>query len=562
MPTYQDSQGKYFKTQAEAAASNTKLGTNPRTANINVGVIPVDGLTKNVSPLTVPPPITPNYGGLETNINSVITTSKAQQEADRIEREKNLETKGEDITDKFNELLGVNEDLGDVSSEVDFSDKDKARKEADEFTSQMEAEQLNNRRTIEALRKNNPQGLFGGALEQEVERINRESLSKQADIAILQSAANRRYDTAAEIADRQVAMKTEQLKAKAENLKAFIEFNKADFDKEETRLYNEAQKKLDAEVKKEETLQNDIKAVKLEAVKNGAPLSVLTALGKAKTLDEALQSVGSYLSTPNTSVVKLDNGTTLLIDTKTGKTIRNFGGGGGGGVDLPANTPEALKGLVSIGSLVGGFSSVNAQKMFLKNLSDLAARGDEKGLAEKIIGQALANIPDADTRKRVSSGFTISKELTRLGGLLDQYEAQGGETGLLRGKKQDVLQRLGKVGDPELASIGTQILNTLDLLVRARTGAALTESEEAFYKKILPSTGNVGDLNEALISGLKTSLMADVENNLINNITTEGFNMVRGTLPEVFDGSDPFLGNFTPQNINRSLNNASFFKQF
>lgn len=314
------------------------------------------------------------------------------------------------------------------------------------------------------------------------------------------------------------------------------------------------------EIEKAEATEKDIEKLKLDyVIKTG---DNRFGSKKYESIGEALTDMAEGLKKVDTSVVKLDSGATLLIDSNTGKTIRNLGGAKPteGTITFPKNTPEQIKGLASVGSLVGGFSSVNAQKMFLKNVGDLVSQGNEKALAEKIIGQSLANLPDADTRKRVMGGFGIAKDLTRLQGLLNQYEASGGNTGFIKGNVQDIQQKFGQVGDPKLVSIGTQILNTLDNIVRQRTGAALTESEEKFYRKILPGTNKVGELNTALIDGLKTSLLVDVENNLVNNITTDGFSLVKSSLPDVFDNNDTFLNSFSGENLNKNLDNASFWK--
>lgn len=315
----------------------------------------------------------------------------------------------------------------------------------------------------------------------------------------------------------------------------------------ETRKYEE-----------EKATSDQLKAIAIEAAKNGASASTLTAISNAKTFSDGITAAGPSLVTPNTQVIKLDNGSTMLIDQRTGRVIKDFGGAApDGGITLPNGTSEQVKGLATIGTLVGGFSSVNAQKMFLQNISDLAVKGDERGIAEKVIGQTLANIPDSDQRKKATGGFLLSQQLTGLQKLLDDYEASGGKTDIFRGSIQAAYQRVGLVGDPKLANLGTQILNQLDNLARTRTGAVISPSEEKLYARLLPGIGKVGDLNREVISGLKTSLMTDVENNLRYNITSDGVQILKSTLPDVFDYQDNFLGSFSP--TSPSASNSLFF---
>ena len=243
--------------------------------------------------LKLPTPKVPS-SGLESAVTGSVEAYKTQGEQERAQRELDQKTAKNDLSSLANEIMGTQGDIGNVGNTVDRTAEDTARKEADRFTSEIEAEQLAIRRKTEALRKNNPQGLFGGALEQEVNRLERDSLSKQADLAILQNSALRNYTTAKDIADREVQNKLEPLKVKLENLKFFYQENKELFNKEDERLYNEKIKSEERAYQKEENLQNQIMAIKLEAAKNGAPTSVLNKLSSAKTFDEALKYAGSY----------------------------------------------------------------------------------------------------------------------------------------------------------------------------------------------------------------------------------------------------------------------------
>lgn len=175
---------------------------------------------------------------------------------------------------------------------------DVAKQQVDEYTSQIEAEQLATRRQIEDLQKNNPQGLFGGALQDEVNRITRESTSKQADLAILQNASLRRYDTASAIAERKLQAELEPMKAKLDTLKFFYGENKDD-------LTTAQKNQLDAKIKAEDRIYNQTLAAetklsdtKLSMIKSAneqnAPESVKIAIQNAKTAVDAVNAAGQY----------------------------------------------------------------------------------------------------------------------------------------------------------------------------------------------------------------------------------------------------------------------------
>jgi hypothetical protein len=91
----------------------------------------------------------------------------------------------------------------------------------------MEAEQLRLRRESDKLRANNPTGALASGLQNQLDDMERKSLSKQADIAILGNAAGRRYDTALSIAKDKVEMLMAPKKAELEGLKYIQENNKA-----------------------------------------------------------------------------------------------------------------------------------------------------------------------------------------------------------------------------------------------------------------------------------------------------------------------------------------------
>lgn len=343
-------------------------------------------------------------------------------------------------------------------------------------------------------------------------------------------------DTAQKAVDAKYAPYKEQIavyQAQLDALKPLLDADQTKQAAEQQTRVNLALKDIDTKADNEKSIQS----VMIEAAKNRAPQDVLNAISSATTVKDAITAAGSSLATPNTEVIKLGDNA-VLIDKTTGKIVKNYGSGVAGGASAPTNATDSTKALTAVSGLIGGFSSVAAQKAFTAGINNLAQKpGNEQAIAEKIVGQAISNIADPDTRKRVNGGFAIAQQVTRLQSLLDDYTAAGGQTGLLTGTKQSITQRLGKVGDPKLANIGTQILNTVDQLARARTGAVLSPSEQRLYDSMLPGIDKVGDLNTAISSGLKDSLMSDVENNLRFTITSDGLSVVKSALPDIFDNS-------------------------
>ena len=242
MPTTQkqlDAGLKIADYTPEAVAANNQAissGTYDYSTPTPSGSITSDTLAGNTKALTLPPPTVQTLG---TGVQDYISS---QNQTIKTEAQKQLDLDKAALDSQKGDITSLIEGIGNSGRiKNDLYQKegvDAAKKQVDEFTSQLEAEQHSNMRRIEALKKN-PQGLFAGGMEQEVNRVNSESLTKQADLAILQNNALRRYSTAAEIADRAVEAKLEPMKAKLEALKFFYAENKADFDKKDDRAYAE-----------------------------------------------------------------------------------------------------------------------------------------------------------------------------------------------------------------------------------------------------------------------------------------------------------------------------------
>lgn len=280
----------YAPGQSGLAVYDSKTGSplsGAQSYNPNTGQAITSELLKSTANLKLPNATTPTFGGLSGATEAVTSQAKTDQQIALDQAKGNADT-------SLKDLLQETLNQGSISSSVDRTVQDAAQKEVNNYTSQLEQEQLANRRAIEAVTS-------GGLITKEqaaneAAAINRASLSKQADIAILQSAANRNYDTAASIADRAVAMKLEQSNARLSALKLFYEDNKATFNKQEERAYSEKIREQERELKKKEEFEKTISDIKLNVAQSDAPnkAQLLSSLSGVTTLDEALKVAGQY----------------------------------------------------------------------------------------------------------------------------------------------------------------------------------------------------------------------------------------------------------------------------
>lgn len=386
--------------------------------------------------LALPTPTSPTYGGLDTSMattSSLIASEQAKSDASST-----------NLSSLYSQLTGVNTDLGNISSSVDMRELDAASAEKKRLDAELISEQQTTRKRIESLQSKNKEGKTVGALQNEVNRINKESLSKQSDLAVLKYVADNDYAGAKEIVDRQKQMNLEQLTAQSENLKLFIDLNKEQFTTAEQNLFNLKSKEIDTALAKQTKAEDAIANIKLTAVQNGAGASVLAALSAVDTtkpdaLDQALKAVGSYLTSPKE---KLE--------------IQKLQG------DIAKNTMELLSARQTIGGTSGDV------------VGDLIL-GSSKNSGK----QPSAGWIDDFTQAGVALGNVA--ELQRL--INEQ-----GSTGIISGNVESLLGKLsGKFATA--SAINAQIQRTVPGLARGifKEVGVLTEDDINNYKKTLPN---------------------------------------------------------------------------
>lgn len=312
-----------------APAPVTPTVEAPKQYNAGGGVIspynkPITSAAMTPAPaVALPTPTTPTTTApVEAAVNaSTANVAKSNDIATIAANTAPAPTQSDNLAQTMRDVLGIQDQITTETASVDRAAQDKARMDADQYTSQIEQEALATRRATESLQKNNPQGLFGGALQDEVNRLNRDSLSKQADLAILQNSALRNFDTAKSIADRQLELKLEPLKTKLDNLKFFYGENKDILSKADDRAYTELIKTKDREYNKIAASEKELSDVKISALKSaaeqGAPASVQNAIQNAKTPAEAITAAGQYAG--NILDTKLKNAQIANIYSEIGK---------------------------------------------------------------------------------------------------------------------------------------------------------------------------------------------------------------------------------------------------
>lgn len=266
-----------------------------------VSAPPVPAMTKEdlspAIPVTVPtfPPATAADGvtGMATTVletsKGLAAEQKAAEEAAR--KEKNdSQKKLMDIQEK---ITGVREKRAGIEDELGVSTK---TQRYNDITTQLEASQRAQLNEIRALDK--AAGMTTAGKESAIREINRRYAFEQADLSLIQSAANRDMLTATALADRKVKLLLEPLEEQLKFEEKFYDENKEILGDEISRLFEIKINKDKREYEETKTKEEDLQKIKLEMIRNAseqqAPSAVLAGIQSATTPEDAIRAAGVY----------------------------------------------------------------------------------------------------------------------------------------------------------------------------------------------------------------------------------------------------------------------------
>lgn len=254
------------------------------------------GTTPAVTVPPVPPQTTPT--GTNEFVNSLAQTQKSEGQA-AMDRQYEMDKAAAGASKTDLQLA-----MGDVATQGAKREElykqygvDQLSTSVSEIQNRIDATERSRVKQIEALEKN-PQGLFGGALQDEINRVNRDFSRQQADDAITLNALTRNFSNMSAIAERQLEDYMAPIKANLDFQKEVYKTNESNF----TQTQRDAlQYKIKQDEKKQEKIeetQKTLSTVKLTALKSaseqGAPASVISAITKAQTPEDVVTAAGQY----------------------------------------------------------------------------------------------------------------------------------------------------------------------------------------------------------------------------------------------------------------------------
>ncbi len=295
--TYEDTTGNTFSSYDEAKASNLA----PITASSLTPTAPIT--------VTQPKPAS-QADGLSNFLGEMATMT----ETDRVAT---LERNASASKDNYlSGLISASGETALTANAYEQAGVNSSESELKDINNQIIAEQRALEKQLRALEKN-PEGLFGGALAQEMNKVKGESLERQADLSVIQMAKQGRFDSAKAIADRAVAAKMEGQRNKLDALRFSYEENKELFTKEEQRQFETSQKERERDLDMQEyqeksrydqILRQSDPLYQLQVAREQKELSLLgqPTVTERKALESALKESQSSIPVMQDKIASVD----------------------------------------------------------------------------------------------------------------------------------------------------------------------------------------------------------------------------------------------------------------
>ncbi len=436
--------------------------------------------------------------GLATQATTYATQAKNQalkEEQQRVDMEKaQVESGANDIATLLGDIGGQNNKKVDAYAAGGLND---SKAKIDTITSDMEAADLKARRQIEEITNSNPNGMVGAGAQGEIQRIQRQNASYQADQAIVLSALGRNYDRAKGIIDAKIDAETEQMKANLDARKFFYEKNEKTFTKDEDRQY---QASLTAEARKyaetvaEKTTLETTKADAYKILNENGRTDLIAGVTNAKDISSIYSAMKG--------VVSLD-------------TIRKRADINKVNAEIAANLPVTGE----WAGVINGASGLvaNTKKTTVKtNISNALANGDyttayaevKNAVSDGLTGTPKTKFDDANTDIAVLSG---------LRDVIQKYSDAGGDMGYLKGTAEEISRKFGQLkDDPKFTALAVELQREFQTYRQNMTGAAFSPGESREYASVNPTSDKGLDLNLAVIDGALNGL-----NNRVDGVVSQ-----------------------------------------
>jgi len=178
-------------------------------------------------------------------------------------------------------------------------------------------------------------------------------------------------------------------------------------------------------------------------------------------------------------------------------------------------------------SISFGFTAEKAER-FMDSVDRSLEDGDMDRV-KSILQRGAIESFTTDEQKLIRGDMLALELVNDISADLKEYEDKGGDTGIFAGKTEELVNKIGRVNDPELAKIANKIRIAIQKYRRSISGAAFTESEAAEYEAVFPNTKKVKELNSAKISSLSEVINGEVEFYMKQSFGSDAYDEIFGS---------------------------------
>lgn len=441
----------------------------------NVKDTPITAISlQPATPFVTPQASTPTASvGLQTETQSFVNGIKTQAEKQaqtKLEEQKLArDTEANDISSLITGIGGQATKKAEAQQALE-----PLQEGLDNIISAMEDADLKARRKIEEIQQKNPTGMFGQGGQREIDRINRENASYQADQAIKLSALGRNYDRAKSFIDAKIDAETEGMKAQLEARKFTYENTKDDFTKAE-------QRKIEADLRNEQRAYDETKANKLATnnialkyLEEGGDPNTAQKIANATDIGEAFSLTGGIIGAKAVAErIKLQ-------------------------AEAQAKAPITGEWASVINGAVGLVA--NTKKDTVKNNIANAIANEDYQTAYSEIANAVEDGLTGSTKTKFADARTDIGVLNGMRQAIKDYADDGGDMNLLKGTEEQIKRNLG-IDSGKATTLAVQLWREFQTYRSNMTGAAFSAQESRDYASVNPTLGKSLDLNLNVIDG-------------------------------------------------------------
>lgn len=331
-----------------------------------------------------------------------------------------VDTGKENIEAKYDRLGQLPTERTDGYKDEGVYDKQAAYSKAVNTINQKE---LAYQTKVDKIRNNNPTGQLEDGQQIQIDKLTKDWAITKAAMSISAAFLKDDYELAKTIVDDRVDAETEALTNELAGLEFFYSQNYNELSDERKNLL-EFQMNQIAEEKADTTQRlQEIGAIQLAAAENGAPSSVVTAIGKSTDLTGAITAAGSWIDQT----------------INRGGSGSGFGSNGNGTVDLAPEDERILTGAGFSTQEISDLQRAVADFGIDAVLSSSEFSVSQKNAIKKVynVGDALKTRADAEAEV-ASKGVDLVLKTVYDTAALKKLADEAGSSKWYRGKTKDV----------------------------------------------------------------------------------------------------------------------------